>query len=91
MEFNHPFSITNEIVCWDYASSKVGTTLEDSYDYIATIADELKVSDKPVGFVLKDIRLRSGLQSIGHEIRVISLKRLLAVTFKIDYRSATAK
>jgi hypothetical protein len=91
MEFNHPFSITNEIVCWDYVESKNGTSVEDSYDYIATIKDEVKVSDKAVGFVLGDIRLKSGLQSIGHEIRVISLRRLLESTFTIEYRGATAK
>jgi hypothetical protein len=32
---------------------------------------------KPVGFTLSDIRLKSGLQSIGHEIRVLFSKRPL--------------
>jgi len=90
IEFNHPFSITNEIVCWDYAEPKIGTNVQDSYNYVAQIKDLLKVGDKPVGFTLGDIRLKSGMQAIGHEIRVLSLKRLLDVTFKISRRSAIA-
>lgn len=91
IEFNHPFSITNEIVCWDYADPVLGTTVEDSYDYVARIKGVLTYSGKPVGFTLSDIRLKSGLQSIGHEIRVLSLKRLLDLTFKISRRTATVK
>jgi hypothetical protein len=92
IEFNHPFSITNEIVCWDYAEPVIGTNVQDSYNYVAQIKTILKVEDKPVGFTLGDIRLKSGMQAIGHEIRVLSLRRLLDATFKISRREAvTAK
>ncbi len=90
IEFNHPFSITNEIVCWDYAEPKIGVNIQDNYNYVAQIKSILDVETEPIGFILGDIRLKSGLQSIGHEIRVISLKRLLGATFKISIRAATA-
>jgi len=90
IEFNHPFSITNEIVCWDYAAPVIGTNVQDSYNYVAQIKAILNVEDKPVGFTLGDIRLKSGMQAIGHEIRVLSLRRLLAATFKINHRDAIA-
>lgn len=89
IEFNHPFSITNEIVCWEYAEPVIGANVEDSYNYVAKIKEILKVGDKPVGFTLGDIRQKSGMQAIGHEIRVLSLRRLLDITFKIDRRAAT--
>jgi hypothetical protein len=90
IEFNHPFSITNEIVCWDYADPVIGTNVEDSYNYVSQIKTILEVRGKPVGFTLGDIRQKSGMQAIGHEIRVLSLRRLLDVTFKIKRRDATA-
>ncbi len=89
IEFNHPFSITNEIVCWDYVEPVIGTNIEDSYNYVARIKAILKVGDKTVGFTLGDIRQKSGMQAIGHEIRVLSLRRLLDATFKINRRDAT--
>ncbi len=89
IEFNHPFSITNEIVCWDYAEPVIGTNIEDSYNYVAQIKAITKVGDKTVGFTLGDIRQKSGMQAIGREIRVLSLRRLLDATFKINRRDAT--
>lgn len=89
IEFNHPFSITNDIVCWEYADPEIGANVQDSYNYVAQIKDVLNVGDKQVGFTLGDIRLNSGMQAIGREIRVLSLKKLLDATFKISYRAAT--
>jgi hypothetical protein len=89
IEFNHPFSITNEIVCWDYVEPKIGTNIEDSYNYVAVIKDILKVGDTQVGFTLADIRQKSGMNAIGNTIRVLSLRRLLETTFKIKRRDAT--
>jgi hypothetical protein len=89
VEFNHPFSITNEIVCWDYANPVIGTNIEDSYNYVAQIKEILKVAETPVGFTLGDIRLKSGMNAIGNVIRVLSLRRLLETTFKIKHRAAT--
>jgi len=90
VQFNHPFSITNEIVCWDYVEPGVGTNVEDSYGYIAKKGDILSVAETPVGFTLTDIRLRSGLNAIGHEIRILSLRRLLGATFRLERRDAAA-
>jgi hypothetical protein len=89
VEFNHPFSITNEIVCWDYTAPVIGTNIQDSYNYVAQIKEILSVGDKQVGFTLADIRMKSGMQAIGNEIRVLSLKRLLDVTFTIKCRATT--
>jgi hypothetical protein len=91
IEFNHPFSITNEIICWDFVAPVIGTPVEDSYDYVAKIKGVLDEGGKTLGFTLGDIRLKSGLQSIGHEIRVVSLNRLLEATFKVERRAATTK
>jgi hypothetical protein len=90
IEFNHPFSITNEIVCWDYANPEIGKNIYDNYNYVAKIKNTLEVGNTEVGITLGDIRLKSGMQAIGNEIRVLSLKRLLGVTFTIKTRATTA-
>jgi hypothetical protein len=91
VEFNHPFSITNMIVCWDFAEAKVGTSLSDSYDYVGSIKSYVESNGKSLGFLIGDIHLKSGLHAIGNEITVLSLKRLLANTFKMDTRAPQAK
>jgi hypothetical protein len=92
IEFNHPFSITNEIICWDFRSSTAGTTVEDSFDYVSRIGASITApnSETQLGFWLEDIRMKSGLQAMGHKIRVLSLKRLLGTTFQLHERAATA-
>jgi hypothetical protein len=91
VEFNHPFSITNVIVCWDFADAAVGTSLSDSYDYVGSIKSYIEPDGKRIGFLIGDIHLASGLHAIGNEITVLSLKRLLANTFKTETRKASPK
>lgn len=91
IEFNHPFSITNEIVCWNFDEPVIGTTIQDSYNYLAEIKAPIKIGDKTIGFTLGDIRQKSDLQAIGNEIRVLSLSRLLDATFKVERRAAIAE
>jgi hypothetical protein len=91
VEFNHPFSITNVIVCWDFPDAAIGTSLSDSYDYVGSIKSYIERDGKRIGFLIGDIHLRSGLHAIGNEITVLSLKRLLANTFKMESRKPPSK
>jgi len=87
-EFNHPFSITNEIIAWNFTDPAIGTTIEDNFDYVAIVKEAVIYGNATLGFVLNDIRMKSGLQAIGNEIRVLALKRLLDATFKLKHREA---
>lgn len=91
VEFNHPFSITNTIICWDFGKAAKGTALADSYDYIAKIKEDTKEKGNHIGFTVGDIRLRNGLHETGNEIAVLSLKRLIAATFDLEIREAVPK
>jgi hypothetical protein len=86
VEFNHPFSITKVIICWDFSEAPVGTTLSDSYDYVGSIKSHIQHNKKRIGFQIGDIRLKSGLHATGNEITVLSLRKLLVNTFKIQER-----
>jgi len=89
VEFNHPFSMTKMIVCWDYTEPKVNEPVADSYDYVGKVTSFIGDGEKRIGFNIGDIRLRSGLNAIGNEIEVVSLKRLLTNTFTLERRQAT--
>jgi hypothetical protein len=89
VEFNHPFSITKVIVCWDFIEPKVNDPVADSYDYVGKVISFIEKDGKKIGFRIGDIRLKSGLHAIANEIKVVALKRLLANTFKLDERKAT--
>jgi hypothetical protein len=91
VEFNHPFSITNIIVCWDFPDVAIGTSLSDSYDYLGSIRSYIEPKGNRIGFLIGDIRLASGLHAIGNEITVLSLKKLLANSFKMEVRMPPAK
>ena len=88
IEFNHPFSITNTIICWDYSSLTKDVTITDNYDYAATCNEMLVHDGKEIGATLNDVRHLKNNNSLGHNIRVISLRRLLEVTFEIQKRAA---
>lgn len=88
MEFNHPFSITKTIVCWDFVAPKKGDGIADSYNYVAQVGDMIEHNGQQLGFYLEDIRLRSGLNAIGGRIAVLSLKRLIRNTFQLKERAA---
>ena len=90
VEFNHPFSITKVIVCWDFVDPAIGDSVADSYDYIGSIQSFIEHAGKRIGFRIGDIRLKSGLHAIGNQIAVLGLKRLLANTFRISERKPVA-
>lgn len=91
VEFNHPFSITSTIICWDFKVPATGTTIGDNYDYIGTVNGSIDPGGHQIGFMIDDIRLKSGLNSIGNAITVLSLYRLLKQTFKLNERKPMAK
>jgi hypothetical protein len=91
VEFNHPFSITSTIICWDFKVPMAGTAIGDNYDYVGTINGSIESGSRQIGFMIDDIHLKSGLNSIGNSIMVLSLYRLLRRTFKLTERKPMAK
>lgn len=86
IEFNHPFSITSRIVCWDFKDCDIGTQIGDNFNYIGSVKELIHHEGCRIGFTIADIHQKSGLNEIGHTITVTSLKRLLPKTFKIAER-----
>ncbi|WP_254508947.1 hypothetical protein [Anatilimnocola floriformis] len=91
VEFNHPFSITSMIVCWEFKDCALNTQITDNYDYVGFVKSFIESDGIRLGFTIGDIRLRSGLNEIGNVITVLSLKRLLAKTFKVKERAPPPK
>jgi len=89
-DFNHPLSITNRIVCWTLDVPAKGDTIEDTFGYLATVADDIVVNNAKVGVILTDIRSRHGGGERVHSIEVLSLDLLLEACFKPQRRRPPA-
>jgi hypothetical protein len=94
-EFNHPLNITNAIICWDFEDPEPGTQVRDSYNYLSTVSDAIRVkfqkSMKVVGFSLSGVQHANEVREFPHTVRVLSLRRLLTYTFDAEFKKPTAK
>ncbi|WP_225414141.1 ATP-binding protein [Stigmatella hybrida] len=79
--FNHPLTLTDQIVCWSLVIPDNGVSVQDDYDCFGTVhrADELE----DLGFKVKGVTSRSG-DSFGREVMVLGLRHLLKKTFTVE-------
>jgi len=85
-EFNHPLSVVNHIVCWDFDDDiKLGSKIKANYDYVAQITDVVEKDGLKIGLKIGEIRQKSSHRFIGNQITVLSLKRLLNISFDIRW------
>jgi Histidine kinase-, DNA gyrase B-, and HSP90-like ATPase len=81
-EFNHPLSLTEQIVCWDMPAVVEGQQITDTYNYFGSISFTEELNK--IGYEIINIQSREGEYSPG-SIKVISLKRLLDKTFECEW------
>ncbi len=81
-QYNHPFIVTNFIVCWDTSMPENEEQIEDAYDYFGyvSLTDELK----DIGYEIVNIQSKTG-EIHNATIKVISLKNLLSKTFDCEW------
>jgi hypothetical protein len=81
-EYNHPFIVTNFIVCWDLITPEEKERITDSYGYFGfvSLTEELK----DIGYEIINIESNTG-EIHNENIKVISLKKLLDKTFECKW------
>lgn len=81
-EYNHPFIVTNFIVCWDMITPEEKERITDSYGYFGFVllTEELK----DIGYEIINIESNTG-EIHNENIKVISLKKLLDKTFECKW------
>ncbi|RKZ84685.1 MAG: hypothetical protein DRR19_17375 [Candidatus Parabeggiatoa sp. nov. 1] len=85
-EFNHPLSIVNRIVCWDFSEEiQLESHIKASHDYVAKVTRFVEVKGVKIGLEIGDIRKKSSHSFIGNTVIVLSLERLLGVSFDIQW------
>lgn len=84
VDFDHPFSITDYIVCWDVGAAAEGRSVDDIYSCYGVIAkDDPTLSE--FGYRIDRVQSRSG-GDLNHSIVVIGLRQLLSKTFKAEFQ-----
>lgn len=86
-DFNHPLTITDRIVCWSLDGIDLGSTIEDTFGYQATVEKPIVHKKQQVGYVLNDVRHKHGGKERQHSILVLSLDLLLQASFKVQKRN----
>lgn len=89
-EFNHPFSITNQIVCWQYLDIELEKKLSDSYSYTAIIEEWIPFGETKIGFKIGNIHKTASPREIGNTISVLSLEKLLDASFEVEWKDTSA-
>jgi hypothetical protein len=86
-EFNHPLSMVNCIVCWNF-SENIGLAdrIKASYDYVAEVVRFIEAAEgEKIGLEIGEIRKKSSHSVIGNIIVVLSLERLLKASFDVKW------
>ena len=81
-QYNHPFIVTNFIVCWDMYIPVNQERIEDAYDYFGSVS--LTEELKDIGYEIVGIQSKTGEIHDGN-IKVISLKNLIDKTFDCEW------
>ncbi len=87
-EYNHPFTVTNFIVCWDMPIPKEGEQIKDAYEYFGYVSLTEELND--IGYEIVDIQSQTG-ETHNQNIKVISLKKLLDKTFDCKWTTPPPK
>ncbi|MDT9339016.1 ATP-binding protein [Trichodesmium erythraeum 21-75] len=88
-QYNHPFILTNWIVCWDMSMPEEREQIKDDYEYFGYVSFENEELTN-IGYEIVDIE---GLKGDSHSspIKVISLKKLLNETFDCKWTTPPTK
>ncbi|MGD1713614.1 ATP-binding protein [Dapis sp. BLCC M172] len=81
-EYNHPFTVTNFIVCWDMPIPKEGEQIKDAYEYFGYVSLTEELDD--IGYEIVEIQSQTGKPHYEN-IKVISLYKLLKKTFDCQF------
>ena len=81
-EYNHPFIVTNFIVCWDMSIPEEGEQIKDAYGYFGDVSLTEELND--IGYEIVKIESQTG-EIHNQNIKVISLKKLLDKTFDCEW------
>ncbi len=81
-EYNHPFIVTNFIVCWDMSIPEEREQIQDAYGYFGYVSLTEELND--IGYEIVDIQSQTG-EIHNQDIKVISLKKLLDKTFDCEW------
>jgi len=87
-EFNHPLSMVNRIICWNFSDDEIQlgkNQIKDSYEYIAQVTRFIEQAGTKIGFEIGEIRKKYSHSVIGNNITVLSLERLLNISFDIEW------
>lgn len=86
--FNHPFVVTDVVVCWDFDDPEIGEPIEDDYEKQGTVESFVYSGQSVVGFEVGSIYHKPTEKSYPHNsFRVLSLKRLMQESFPVKWRS----
>lgn len=80
--FNHPFIVTDQIVCWEMPIPENGTTVRDLYDYFGYVSLTNELNG--IGYEINNIQSFTGEVNEG-KVKVISLKNLIEKTFSCEW------
>ncbi|WP_287289434.1 hypothetical protein, partial [Okeania sp. SIO2B9] len=81
-EYNHPFIVTNFIVCWILSIAEEREQIQDAYGYFGYVSFTEELND--IGYEIVDIESQTG-EIHNQNIKVISLKKLLDHTFDCQW------
>ena len=96
VEFNHPLTITETVVCWDFddESCKIGEFVEDIFDWRGQITSFVRAdsvdTEPPIGFLVSKFVKKGEITEKEHTTTILSLKRLLEASFEVEYVTGTA-
>lgn len=82
--YNHPFIVTDCIVCWELDQPTHNTDVQDDYDFFGKVS--LSKDLKDIGYEIINIQSRDGDSHSG-TIKVICLEKLLNQTFDIEWKT----
>ncbi|NEN87877.1 MAG: hypothetical protein F6K48_02730 [Okeania sp. SIO3H1] len=81
-EYNHPFIVTNFIVCWDISIPEELELIKDAYGYFGYVSLTEELNN--IGYEIIKIESQTG-EIHNQNIKVISLKKLLDHTFDCQW------
>jgi len=82
--YNHPFIVTDCIVCWELDQPTHNTDVQDDYDFFGKVS--LSKDLKDIGYEIINIQSCDGDSHSG-TIKVRCLEKLLNQTFDIEWKT----
>jgi hypothetical protein len=85
-EFNHLLIMTHTIICWDFKEEmEINDEVRDHADYIGKITYLLEHEGERFGFIIGKIKKQTENRHSGHEVNLLSLKKLIEASFGIEW------